>query len=635
MVFFNQPKIMYVRFIFIFILLSAGCLVSADLAKVIRIEDFGAVADGKTDCTAALQKAIAQANEQGPGTTIQLGKGRYVLSTKLPKDVREFKDRSNLKGRDKEEYNLYKQCQKLNVAPCIKMVNIKGVTLAGEGAETEIIITCPLATAFRINNCADIVFKNLAIDYEPIPFTQGTITAVDTDAGTFDYRIAKGFPQLSEYWFNKCDAKWGMSFDEDRRFRMGASSAVFSNSWDDIGDSSWRMHLHYPRQAKNLKVGDRFVHLARRGGTSALNFARCGDVKIDNVHIYAGGGAATVFIRCEGNIHIDGLKVRPRPGAGRILSMNADGVHCQSCRKGPLIENCVFEGMADDGMNFYAPPSIIAQILAPNKVRVNSIHVLRKGDRIQIIRPSDGTIRAVDVEVTSVEKNVVTFARGVEGLKAGVNHIEADTIFNLSACGNGFIVRNNIIGGFRGRGVLARAHHGLIENNLIHETSGQGIAICNEPDWPEGPIPSDVTIRNNTLVGVLRDSNQQHAGAIQISAYKLRFGVADKPCFRNVVIENNRIIDSPGRVIILQGVSDAVIRNNLVQLTANKRSIKEYFGIKLDNCENIIIEDFTMSDQWSRITSAVSLKGTSKKSVSISNVHADLNAKGQLIKQQQ
>ncbi len=638
MVFLSRQKKMYVRFAFMFIVLSLSAvpLVSADVeaGRVIRVEDFGAAADGKTDCTEAFRKAIAQANEQGPGITIQLGKGRYILSTKMPDEVKEVKDTSNLTGKAKEEFELFKRSQKVRIAPCIGMAGVKGVTLAGEGVGTEIIITCPMAAAFQVSDCADIVFKDLAIDYDPLPFTQGTITATDTEAGTFDYRIDEGFPSLSEYWFDRCDAKWGMAFDENRRFRMGAESVTFIDNWDELGDRLWRMHLHYPGQGKNLKVGDRFVHIARMGGASTLSFSRCGNVTIDNVHIYACGGAATVFSLSEGDIHVDGLQIRPRPGSGRIFSTNADGVHCQACRKGPLIENCVFEGMSDDGMNFYSPPSIITEILAPDKVRVNSIRVLRKGDRVQIVRPLDGAICAADAEVASAEGDVVTFAVGIEGLKAGANYTEADTIFNLSACGSGFIVRNNILGGFRGRGVLARAHHGLIENNLIRQTSGQGISICNEPDWPEGPIPADITIRNNTLVGVVRDASQHRIGAIEVSACKLGGQTADKPGCHNVVIENNRIVDSPGTAIVLQGVSEAVVRGNMVQLTANDRPVKEYCGIRLKNCQSVKVEDFMMLDQWSRISSAVLLEGTAKEQVSIENIHADLAAQGQLIKQQ-
>jgi hypothetical protein len=415
---------------------------------------------------------------------------------------------------------------------------------------------------------------------------------------------------------------------------MAGESAVFSDSWDDLGDSSWRMHMHYKYQVENIKVGDRFVHIARQG-VAAIFSSRSGDLNIDNVHIYACPGSATIFFQCYGEIHVKGMQVKPRPGSGRMLSIGGDCIHCQTVRKGPLVENCVFEGMADDGMNFYTIPNVITKILAPDKVVIKCDHpyTVIKGDHVQIIDPSRGIIKAADIEVISVEGDILTFAQGVEGLKAGKNHVEADTIFNLSACGNGFIVRNNVIGGLRGRGVLARAHHGLIENNLIHDTSGQGISVCNEPDWPEGPIPADVIIRNNTLVGVVRDSSQQLCGAIQVSAYKLRYKFADKPALQKVVIENNKIIDSPSSAILLQGVSGAVVTNNLAQLTANDRPIEEYYGIKLDSCRDIKIDTFTIADQWGRMNSAVFLNGTPKEDVWINDINADLNKKGQLIRE--
>ena len=627
---FHQ-KCMRLKFEVIFLILFSYLLYPLS-AKILKVEDFGAVADGKTDCTKAFEKAISKANLIGPGVTIQLGKGRYILSTDLPEKTGQGQDTSHLEGKDKEEADLYKQCRKFNVSPCIIMKNEKGITFVGQGLDTEIIITIPLAIAFELTKCNEIIFKDMVIDYDPIPFTQGIITDIDVEAGTFDYKNDDGFPVLSEYWFKECDAKWGMSFDEKHLFRMNGESAVFTDSWDNLGHSKWRMHLHYSEQAKNLKVGDHFVHLARMGGTSALFFSHCGDVKIENVNIYANAAAATIFFRCTGNIHIDGLQVRPRPGSGRIFSLNGDCVHCQSCRKGPLIENCIFEGMSDDGMNFYTLPSVIKEVISQQEVRVIDTQVLQKGDKVQIIRPTEGTIIEDNIEVISIEGDKLTFAKSIDGLKAGKNHIEADTIFNLSACGNDFIVRNNIIGGFRGRGILARAHHGLIESNLIRDTSGQGIVISNGPDWPEGPVPADVTIRNNTLIGVNRDKGQADAGAIQLSSLKLRHKVAEAPGFKDVIIENNRIIDSPGNAILLQGVSNAKLINNLVQLAANDRPIEKYTGIKLESCEDIEIDGFTMTDQWSRIDSAVLLKNNTKEKISIKNIHADLNKQGKLIR---
>lgn len=613
------------------ILLFVIVINSLCAAKTIHVHDFGAVADGKTDGTEAFKKAFAEAHQQGPGVTIQLGKGRYILSSKVPDLTAGGQDTSHLEGQDKDDYELYKQVNKYKVPSCLKLENIHGVTLAGQGVETEIIVNCPMAGTFELWNCSDIVMRDFCIDYDPIPFTQGTITGINQEAGTFDYKIDAGFPQLSEYWFLKSDSRWGVPFDDQRRFRQGGISAIFCKDWKKFGESLWRMNLNSPNQAAGLKVGDRYIHIARTHNP-AIGFYRCVEVSLENLQVYASPSSSTIFYQCEGAIHVNGLQARPRPGSGRIFGPNADGVHCQSLRQGPLIENCVFEGMADDAMNFYAAPSVITEIIAPDKVRVKEAHVLRPGDHVQIITPATGTIRAGDVEVKAVEGNIISLGEAVKGLKAGKNHVEADTLFNLSACGSGFIVRHNMIGGFRGRGVLARAHHGLIENNLIRETSGQGIIICNEPDWPEGPIPADITVRNNTLIGVCRDMDQHNCGAIHVATFKLRYAIADQPSLKGMVIENNRIIDAPSHAILLQGVSGARVNGTMVQMTANDRPPMDYGGVKLEKCGDISIDGFTAVDPWARFMSGIQLQDTPSQNVTIHNLQADLAPQGRLVR---
>ncbi len=600
--------------------------------KVIRVEDYGAVADGKTDCTEAFKKAFAEAGKMGPGVTIQLSQGRYLLSAKLPKAIAEASAVSNLEGKHQEDYKLFKQVNKFNGPSCVLVENTKGVTLAGVGQKTEVISTCPMAGTFEFRSCSSIVMREFVIDYEPVPFTQGKIVNVDKGVGTFDYQIDDGFSPLSEYWFELCDSKWGVPFDEQRLFRQGGVSAIFSDQWEKLEDRTWRMNMNQKEKVAGLYVGDRYIHFARTHN-AAIGYYGCAEISLENIHVYASPSASTVFYQCEGKVHINGLHTKPRPGSKRIFGPNADAVHCQSLREGPIIENCVVEGVADDAVNVYAAPSVITEIITSKQVRVNKSNFLRKGDIIQIIRPSKGDILQAGIEVAAVDGNTITFVRPVDGLKAGENHLKGDTIFNLSASCNGFIVRNNIFGGFRGRGVLVRSHHGLIENNVIRYTSGQGIAVCNEPDWPEGPIPADIIIRNNVLISVYRDQVQQGQGAIQVTAYKINYALANNYSVHKVVIENNRIIDSPGYAILLQGVEDAKVADNLVQFVANDRVYQKYDGIKLENCRNISINGFTMVDQWARIDSAVQLKGTKKEHISLENIHADLQPDGEMIRE--
>ena len=62
-----------------------------------------------------------------------------------------------------------------------------------------------------------------------------------------------------------------------------------------------------------------------------------------------------------------GLEVRFAPGTNRLLTTDADGVHCQQNRSGPVIEDCYFEGMADDAINIYAPPNVLREIRSPTQ----------------------------------------------------------------------------------------------------------------------------------------------------------------------------------------------------------------------------------------------------------------------------
>jgi len=43
--------------------------------------------------------------------------------------------------------------------------------------------------------------------------------------------------------------------------------------------------------------------------------------------------------------------------------------------------------------------------------------------------------------------------------------------------------------GNRRNGCLLRAGNGLVEDNIFADTTGAGVVLTNEPDWPEGPVP--------------------------------------------------------------------------------------------------------------------------------------------------
>jgi len=601
--------------------------------KIISVDKFGARGDGQTNSYAAIKAAINEATKDNEKVIVQFGPGKYLVTPEKPAGVDQIEDADDDKPLTDEK--LFKQSNVLRSPNCFELAGADNLTIQGDPKGTELVIGSPTADVLRLYNSTNITVKDLTIDYDPLPFTQGTIVAVDKQGGSFDLDLDEGFPSLSAYWLKGADAKWGYALDREGLFRLGGCSAVFSKSWKHIKNRIWRLKLAKPEQGWSLLVGDRFAHLGRTNGKAAFYFIQCTNVSMKNVTVYSNSSSAMTFYQCEGELVVDGLVVRPRPGTGRLVSTNADAVHCNSNRKGPLIENCLLEGFGDDAMNFYTGPSVVTRILAGNKIEVNTTKVLRGGDKVQILDPRDGTLKGERLTVTKIEKQVLTFDKNVDNLHVGSKgYLDSDTVYNLSASSGGFVVRNNIIGGFRGRGMVVRGGNGTIENNLIKDTSGMGIFIANNPMWPEGPMPYNIVIRNNLIWGVERDNGYKTSAAIIAAGYQQNWQPSRSRGVRGIMIENNIIIDPPFTAIRLQSTENVTVRNNMVEIMNGRPGLEQYRGIVMENCENVRVEHFVMTDSQRRIATGIAIDpagSTESKNIELEGLKVDISKDGELI----
>jgi hypothetical protein len=44
-------------------------------------------------------------------------------------------------------------------------------------------------------DCTNVTLRGLAVDYDPLPFTQGKIIALATDKSWIEFEVAKGYPK--------------------------------------------------------------------------------------------------------------------------------------------------------------------------------------------------------------------------------------------------------------------------------------------------------------------------------------------------------------------------------------------------------------------------------------------------------
>ena len=560
---------------------SGSDVLAIEGPRVFRVRDYGALPGAPADAGDAIRRALQAARDSGGPAVVRLEAGVYRLGP--------------MAGSTR----------------CLSIDGAVGLTLEGEPGQTELIITDPRAEAIIVGGSRDVTIRGLTIDYDPLPFTQGRVTAVDAAGGSFDMAIDEGYPSPGEPWFLQ-GGKWGVIIDgQERHLKAGASDHVFFTDWALVQGNVWRLTLQPDQAGKlaDMAPGDRFVLMARSGFT-AVGLIDCQDCTLDGVTIYSAPALACALIGNRGRVTLRGYAVRYRPGTTRLLSTNGDGVHAQRNRVGPTIEGCLFEGMADDSINMYTPPDIVREVISPTELIASAGVPIEAGDRLQVFDPAGGRVRAeVSVTTTTVRDGQyrLQLAAPVEGVVAGQDHRDADTLYNLSACGSGYVIRGNTMRNHRRHGILLRAGGGLVEGNTIEQVAGLGIVLTNEPGWPEGPVPFGVTIRGNTITGCGygRGYGDSPRGAsVQIQGIGLDGRLARGRPVHDVTRVGNRFIDPPGAGLFIGAARNVRIEGNSIAASADAFSPRPCAVMIIEDCEGVVLEGNMIDDARAATTAS-------------------------------
>lgn len=600
--------------------LLAGAPALGAEGRVFHVRDFGAVPDGKTESGAAIRATIAAAVDAattaGSPVEVVLAAGTYRVRPERPRGV------------------------------CFPFHEASNLTVRGAGKDTKIVITDPAAGGFSFTLCQKVGVADLVVDYDPVPFCQGTIRAVDVDAGSFDLEAEPGYPTPDAENFAQAVepyGKWGMILDPaTRRIRSGTPDHYMTPRWEHREGRVWRFFTaaeHYRRNLAHMRIGDAYVHLARCHGSAVLAQG-CDGVRIENIVVHAAPGLAVGLVGNRGEIVVRGLEVRFAPGTNRLLTTDADGVHCQQNRSGPVIENCFFEGMADDAINLYAPPNALREIRSPTQWLVSPGCLVLPNDRLQVLDPQTGRlrgeVRAVDVKVEQ-RAFLLTLDKPLEGAVAGADHRSADTLYNLDACGAGFRIRGNHMRGNRRYGCLLRAGGGVVEHNTFEDTTGAGVVLTNEPDWPEGPVPWGITIRGNRFLRggtCLGYADSPHGAALSVRATRLGHGLAEAEAIRDVIIEDNDFEDRAGTAVFIGGASNVAASHNRIQAAPSAERRRKGPAILIERSSRVTLADNAVRDPRPGTTAAVGISpnvARAEDGVRISGLDAKLHAQAQVV----
>lgn len=534
--------------------------------RVFSASAFGAVGDGVVDDGPPLRRALSAAGAAGPGAILRLSKGRYRVM-----------------GEPEAGYAL-------------PISGARGLTVAGDDAT--VVVGDPTLGCFSLTDCESCQVVGLAIDYEPLPFTQTIVSALDPAGQTFNVDVVAGYPRLDAPFFPFAQkdevhpATFGAVFDPATHLlKVGIADNVFISAAEPLGGSAFRLRALDPLPA-GLSPGDVFVYLARQNGHALASY-RSPRTGFRGVHVRAANAVAFALVQSDA-VRIEACSVGASLGSGRLVSSNADAVHAQGCRVGPAIHGCTFAGMMDDGLNVYALPMTIQSVTSDAEIVVAGSVSVRTGDRLEfsdsVSGRITGVVRVAGVTPTQSGTNLsVSLDSAVPGLSISARDGVADTAFNLSASGEGYVVRGNRYERHRGHAMRLHTGRGVVEGNHISQTSREGISVSNDPDWPEGPHARDLLIRGNTLMRTGGDA------AIHVEGRKLGYHLADSATQQTLRIEGNTVRNWHGSAIAVGAAKNVQLHENRIAIdTAAEASVAKQ-GILLERVYDVEINGLVLS----------------------------------------
>lgn len=530
--------------------------------KVFNVTDFGAKPDDGQDDLPAIQAAIDKARGIDTPVRIVFRKGQFDLYPTGDGGM------------------------------ALRIVHHQNLIVDGAGAN--LVIHNPKTGFVTVSVSTRVIIRNLSIDYDPLPTTQGWVRAVDRDRHEFEVEFGDGVDLPDRGHFQTAQLKWGIFKDRERprSLKPGTHNMCPLEEWRKVAPRRFRYHTAAWYPMKTIGPGDPFVHLARVNGEPICGFWRSEDVTIDRVRVFASPGAGFVAQLCS---RLNLLGVHVEPAEGRWQCLCADGFYCIANRVGPWIENCVFDATGDDcvvlktwGANGMSRDGKHTIVLTPRPTWQNGPHVIsaQVGDTIRVCDPTDCTplakfkvLSAAQLAPGSNPHSAwrITTDIALDTLKLG-NDRHDPIYYNDDLTSSHFVVRDNTFRNIRRWGVVCMSHDGLIEHNTIDRTSAQAILFTsNDAGFrdSDGFVARDVTVRANTFLDCYTQRPAEYrrmAATITTVVIKgvereYQSDIADWRGHENLVIEQNHFIGRPTHPAVWLGnVKGASVRRNVFEV---------------------------------------------------------------------
>ena len=488
-----------------------------------------------------------------------------------------------------------------------KLSKLRNFTIDGNGAT--LVFTRPVI-ALGIYNCENLIVRNLTIDYDPLPFSQGTVLANNPAKREIRVRIHAGYPRpkphIKIFVFDKETRHWKRGLPE----YYGVNSTPLATPGEFLLSNI---------SSKRIEPGDLVVFA--RHGLPAINVIGNRSIQLDKVKIFTSTGAGIIGRLNSGKDRYEGLIIGPGPtpeGAteSRLVSTLADGFNYAYCEQGPDLIGADISRQGDDGVNFHSVMFAVAEQRSPTQLVIIRPNV---GDFSAVVKPGmdvrvlkSGNFAVLDKAViegfeklpsftipqkriralfpTASKNRKVSTTAYLVTLRKPVK-IQPGAFLDIPSICSGFTIRDCYFHDHRARGIRMMCSDGLIENNRFERIKQNAITIGGEYGfWREAGYVDNLSIRNNRIYDVgtgyyMMAPTSYAPGAIALITRPERGVKEIAPGNRNLVIEDNVIDGCPGAGIVLHAVDGATVRRNRIVnvLNGDYKDAGKKYGFSIRN----------------------------------------------------
>jgi parallel beta-helix repeat protein len=507
---------------------------------------------------------------------------------------------------------------------------LSGFELNGNGAQ---LINTTRSQTLQISASNRVTIRDLIVDYDPLPFTQGTIAAFDKTATKITVKVDPFYPDDAPFLASITDGFFKVMDRATKALKPGARDFLTPAKVEKISEGLIRVHLRwgandcFPSQLP-VAVGD--VVVIANGSAHAIVVDASTATSFIDVKLFASPGMGLLENGGAGSMMLQKVSIVPGPrpkGAttDRLVSTNSDGSHFITVERGPTMEDCTFANTSDDAVNVHGfyyyvidktgpqhyrlTPKWDIGLVAGDEIESCDHQTFRSLGRTKIAQLSKRHAPELKAKVAALWKNKspttqpdliyeIVLQQDLP-LKVG------DAVTSLSRIGAGTTIRRS---SFHACGrVLMKAPNTTVEECQFAYSSSNALQAGSDIGfWSESGFAENLVFRNNRFTHCITGANALTAGNGALGTIYIGMvapdGVKGFPNNfqnRNVTIEGNHINDSYGYGIFVSNADGVKISGNVIGQTflrgafdAGKLySVKPDSAIYVGRSHNVTIAD--------------------------------------------